>query len=290
MWCANWLHVVLTAVAMTFASGLALAAPQTGWWWNPDESGRGFFIESHDDFIYVGGFLYQDDGRAGWMVAGGPSSDPYNYEGRMLAYRHGQTLLGNYAAPDAAADVGSIAIHFADDTHGTITWHGDTMPIERQFYDAGAAEFQPIRAWWWNPDEGGSAYAVEVQGNTLVIGAFMYDEIGNPVWYYSSGKMTSPTSYSGTWLRFDNGQRIAGPYRAPSMPMAVGTLSLEFTAPDQATMTFSDALAPVGKVAVKGARSRAIATSPEFPVRSHVPPPLKPPKGLVGLAQASTGP
>ena len=75
----------------------AVAAPQAGWWWNPAESGRGFFIESQGGIFYMAAYLYADDGRARWLVAGGPNADPYHYTGRLLAYANG-TLLCNDTA------------------------------------------------------------------------------------------------------------------------------------------------------------------------------------------------
>src|SRR5882672_9035661 len=56
-----------------------LAAPQTGWWWNPAESGRGFFVESRDGITFIGAYLYESDGHATWLVAGAPNADPYNF-------------------------------------------------------------------------------------------------------------------------------------------------------------------------------------------------------------------
>src|SRR5687767_2477246 len=45
--------------------------PATGWYWNPAESGRGFFYERRGDGIYMAGFHYESDGRADWFVVPG---------------------------------------------------------------------------------------------------------------------------------------------------------------------------------------------------------------------------
>ena len=99
MRCMTWLRAVLVTAVVLSQSLSAHAAPEIGWWWNPDESGRGFFVESRDDLIYVAGYFYDEDGRAKWLVAGGPNSDPYRYDGRLLEYANGQTLLGDYKPP-----------------------------------------------------------------------------------------------------------------------------------------------------------------------------------------------
>ena len=124
---ALWLH-----------AGLAVAEPESGWWWNPTESGRGFFIEMTAGVLYVGGYFYTDDGRATWISSGGPLTDPWHYEGALQAYRNGQTLFGDYRPPAAPADFGRITIHFNDDLHGTITWpEHRTLPASNETAAAG---------------------------------------------------------------------------------------------------------------------------------------------------------
>ena len=215
------------------------AAPQVGWYWNPNESGRGFFIESHNGITFIGAYLYDTDGRATWLVAGGPNSDPYNFTGHLYYKTQGQTLFGNYAAPGAAVIVGNISFHFTDDTHATLTWPGGTVAVERQIFGGTGAEFQPYSGWWWNPDESGSGCSVELQGKHLFIVGFMYDDAGQPIWYYSAGLMTTDNTYSGLVLQFANGQTMTGPYKPPSTPVPVATVNIKFTRLDKATITFS---------------------------------------------------
>ena len=73
-----------------------------------------------------------------------------------------QSLFGNYVAPGDAISAGRISVHFSDDTHGTVTWPGGVVAIEREIYGSGDAPFQPFSGWWWNPSESGSGYSVEV--------------------------------------------------------------------------------------------------------------------------------
>ena len=65
-------------------------APQTGWWWNPAEDGRGFSVEVHGNNIFFAGFLYDASGRSTWHVATGPASmDGSYYTGPLYAARGG---------------------------------------------------------------------------------------------------------------------------------------------------------------------------------------------------------
>ena len=180
--------------ALSLQSGNVTAEPENGWWWNPSESGRGFFIESTGGVIYLAGYFYADDGRATWLSSGGPNPDRYLYRGTLQSYRNGQTLFGDYRPPDPAVDVGPVEVKFTDDTHGTITWPGGTVPIERHafgvdeeipidllvlgFYDP---PFKPETGWWWNDAESGRGFSVEVQGSHMFAVSFMYDEAGNPL-------------------------------------------------------------------------------------------------------------
>jgi hypothetical protein len=255
-------------VCLLFQAGYANAEPQNGWWWNPEESGRGFFIEMRGGVIYVGGYFYESDGRATWMTSGGPVSDPYLYNGTLQTYRGGQTLFGAYRPPAPAVDVGPITVQFKDDTHGTITWPGGTIPIEREIFDVNVATFQPRTGWWWNPAESGRGFSVEVQGNNAFIVAFMYDDLGNPLWYFSAGPMSTPTHFEGDWLQFSGGQTMSGPYHPPATPQKVGRLAVDFTAQESATLTFTDLAA--SKEARPGTKAPKVivVAQPQLPRQS----------------------
>ena len=69
----------------------------------------------------------------------------------------------------------------------------------------------------------------------------MYDASGNPIWYSTSGPMSTATRYLGTWQQFANGQTLTGAYRPPSNPGNVGTVTLQFINATNATLTLPDA-------------------------------------------------
>jgi hypothetical protein len=245
--------------------GTLHAAPQTGWWWNPGESGRGFFVESRDGITFIGAYLYDNDGHATWYVAGGTNDDSYSYTGPLYNMSGGQTLFGSYVAAAGPNHVGTIAVHFSDDTHGTVTWPGGTVAIEREPFGTGAAPFQPAEGWWWNPAESGSGYSMEVQGSNLFAVAFMYDDAGRAVWYFTAGPMASPTTYHGDVLQFAGGQTMGGPYRPPGPPSNVSTVDIAFAATDAATLTFASGTASAadeGRTKVGRTSTRSI--QPQF--------------------------
>ena len=250
-----------------------LAAPQVGWYWNPNESGRGFFVESQNGITFIGAYLYDADGHAKWLIAGGPNDDPYNFSGDLIYKTNGQTLFGPYAAPGDAIVVGRLTVHFSDDTHATLTWPGGTVQIERQIFGAGNPAFQAASGWWWNPDESGSGYSIEVQGDKLFMVGFMYDDTGRPVWILSAGTVSDAKTYHGTVLQFANGQTMSGPYQPPSAPANVATVDITLDAPDSGTLAFSDATG--SKVHVKRQRRTPIR-------REFAPPPYTYPLAFQG--------
>ena len=258
-----------TLLACTLGgAGPAGAEPRNGWWWNANESGRGFFIEMTGGVIYLGGYFYDDSGRATWLTSGGVVTDPYRYSGTLQSYRNGETLFGGYHAPDPAVDVGPVVVEFADDEHGSITWPGGTIPIERQIFGAGFPPFQPGSGWYWDEAASGTGFSVEVQGTNAFVVTFMYDDSGNPIWYYTAGPMASPTHYEGDLLLFSGGQTLTGPYRPPQTPTVVGRAVIDFTATDEADITFADAAASTLATSVEVKRAKRKHTKRQFRPRN----------------------
>lgn len=239
---AKWIGKVFAAMSLSVAAVSAQAAPENGWWWNPAQSGRGFSIEVQGDTMFVAGYFYEDDGHATWLASAGPMQDATTYQGRLSAYRNGQTLTGSYQAPTAATDSGAVSVRFTDDTHAALTWPGGSVAIERfRFSNAAAPSMQPETGWWWNSAESGRGIFFEVQGNQMFTAGYMYDAGGRAVWYASAGTMSSPASYQGRLDQYANGQTLAGPYKAPGAPANAGSIRAEFSAADRATVTLADA-------------------------------------------------
>jgi hypothetical protein len=210
--------------------------------------------------MFMSGYFYAGNGRATWLVSNDPMPNPDSYDGRLLAFNGGQTLGGAYQHPGAAVDAGPVSLRFSDDRHGTLTWDGGTVAIERYAFQHGSTpSLQPKTGWWWNPDESGRGFSVELQGDHMFIGAYMYDADGNPIWYVADALMESPTVFRGPLLQFANGQTLTGAYRAPTPPASAGSLTIQFSGDNSATVTLSDQKATHYS---KGAQSFSIV--PQF--------------------------
>jgi hypothetical protein len=223
------------------------SAPQTGWWWNPLEDGRGFSLEKRGNNLFFAAFLYDVSGRSTWYVSSGPVSlEGSLYNGDLLSASGGQTLGGPYVRFPTLASVGSMTLTFNNESTGTMVWPGGTVPIQRFNIIANGVNAPPVAGvpesgWWWNENEAGRGFFMEWQGNTLDIAGYMYDDNGNSVWYLTVGTIGgTPTArtFNGTWWSYTGGQALTGPWRQNTRSNSnVAPMTITFSAPDTALMT-----------------------------------------------------
>ncbi|MBI1890295.1 MAG: hypothetical protein HYS18_06610 [Burkholderiales bacterium] len=238
------LFVCSSIFFLSISGGAYAVTPQSGWWWNPAEGGRGFTIEAQNGNIFFAAYLYDASGRATWYAAGPAAMSGSTFTAPLRTYLNGQTLTGAYRAPSGTVDNGNVSITFSDDSHGTLSWAGGTVPIQR--YDIvtnGASVTAPAgtpqAGWWWNPAEGGRGFSIEIQNGTMFLAGYMYDDFGNPIWYASGPTaMASTSNYQGTWQQYGDGQTLTGGYRSASVVNSnVGNVSIYFIGPREATLT-----------------------------------------------------
>ena len=221
--------------------------PDTGWWWNPNEPGRGYMIEQSNGKIFLATFLYEAGGRASWFGSGPTAFGGGSYSGVLNLYASGQTLTGAYKqATVVGGTFGSIDINFSSSTTATLIWPGGTIPIQRFDFGPGGSgaappSGTPQAGWWWYPAEGGRGFSLEIQGGTMLVAGYMYDGSGNPIWYSSQGTMTTPSLYQGNWTQYGYGQTLTGTYRAASVVnSSVGALSIQFSSATSGVMYMPD--------------------------------------------------
>jgi hypothetical protein len=97
---------------------------------------------------------------------------------------------------------------------------------------------EPQPGLWWSPQESGRGYALDPQGDTMVVTTFGYDDSGRMQWYYSDGKLTNGGyHWCGTLYRFDFGQPLNGFYMPPTNVGTDGTICMDFNGRVNATLT-----------------------------------------------------
>lgn len=238
-------NAIFSVIAvLTLAANAYAVVPQSGWWWNPAEGGRGYALEVQNGTIYLAGYLYDPSGRATWVAAGPAAMNGSTFNAPLITYLGGQSLTGTYHPVTGTMNSGNINIVFSDPSHGTMTWPGGTIPIERFNIVAGGVN-APVSStaaqtgWWWNPDEGGRGFTVEVQNGTLYMAGYMYDQAGNPTWHtFGPIQPVSPNTYQGVWQQYGNGQTMTGPYKPAQMVNTnLGSVSLKFLSPTSGSLT-----------------------------------------------------
>jgi hypothetical protein len=112
--------------------GSAGAPPQSGWWWAPAESGRGYFLEIQNGSLFFAAFLYGVDGVGRWYIANGPMTSNTLFEATLAGCAGGPTLAGGGGAAACATNAGTISLAFAGATAATLTLpNGIQVAIQR---------------------------------------------------------------------------------------------------------------------------------------------------------------
>jgi hypothetical protein len=190
-------------------------APQTGWWYNPAEGGRGFSIEARGNRLFMAAFHYDTAGRAIWNFAGRLDLP------RRLALHvglprcvRGPDAHGRLSPADPRhrwADHARVLRRLArhDVLAGRI--HGDRAPaFLPNGLTAPPQANLPESGWWWNPQESGRGFFLEWQAGSVDLAGYMYDQAGNPTWYITVIPTPNPLAISGNWWTFAGGQSMGG--------------------------------------------------------------------------------
>src|ERR1700741_297676 len=130
---------ILAAIAALLAPLCFAAAPQTGIWWNPAESGRGYSIDVQGSTLVLISYAYGTDGRMQWYYADGPLlNGGARWTGTLYRFDFGQPLNGNYVQPTNVGTSGVATIDFSSRIRGVLTLPGGRQsPIERYNFGVG---------------------------------------------------------------------------------------------------------------------------------------------------------
>lgn len=229
--------------------GLRMASgrPVNGWWWDPAQAGRGYSIEIHDGRLFLGAFLYDQTGRAMWVVSTGRMSDPLHYTGQLVLHGGGPTLEESRRAPQPLGDLGTVRLTFTGPGAGSLTMpDGSVAALERFSVVAGGAtrswdghdDGHPTTGWYWNPAQGGRGFFTEVQGDRLFVVAFMYRSDGSAVWYAANEGLVSggafQRTFTGSLYEYQSSPGL-GTSVEPSRE--IGTATVQFRRGGRATVT-----------------------------------------------------
>jgi len=110
--------------------------PTAGLWFNPQESGRGFSIETQGDTLVFIASVYDHSGAATWFIASGPyDASSGIFAGTLDATQNGQCLGCSYQAPTYLRAVGgTVGIVFSTPNTGTLFFSGGSTPIQKEVW------------------------------------------------------------------------------------------------------------------------------------------------------------
>jgi hypothetical protein len=134
-----------------------------------------------------------------------------------------------------------VGMVMMDDGTQVMRLSGYTIPgaVAQPGAGAAALPFTPDVGLWWNPAESGSGYNLQVRHGVMVVTVFSYAPGGEPVWYYSPGRLAESggtVTFSSTLDRYRGGQCAACAYSPPAPAGSDGAFSIVFDSPVSATV------------------------------------------------------
>lgn len=190
--------------AASLAAALALApapasayTPESGIWWNPNESGTGVVIEVQDNLMVVAAYVGDAQGKATWYTATAFLDGNAFFEGSLDLTQGSQCMGCPYpgiptVTPGAGGDV-TIVFDPEDETKAALTWdNGRTIPIERfEYYtrrpEDGATPIditKMLGEWQWTMDVSSDPdQQFPYYGDVTVFDVFEFDN-GEDTWFY----------------------------------------------------------------------------------------------------------
>ena len=111
--------------------------PVDGFWWNPDESGRGLTIEIQNGVLVAALYAYDDNNNGRWYLGSGAFDEATNTaNGTWDAYDGGQCSGCPYTSPsiNSSFSKGAFTLTFITDVRASMQWSGGVMNLEKFDY------------------------------------------------------------------------------------------------------------------------------------------------------------
>ena len=129
----RFFHKTLFALTLFFSFNANAFTPESGFWWNPDESGSGYAIEIQDNYMFVALYVYDDvTGDPIWYTAGTHLQGNALFDSSLNYSYDGTCIDCNYIRPiTIVGERGPITINFLTEISATIQFQGTVKNIER---------------------------------------------------------------------------------------------------------------------------------------------------------------
>ena len=139
-----------------------LNAPRTGWWDQPAQSGRGYFLEVQGNTLLVGGLIYGSSGQPTWFTSTGPVGSTGTFSGNLTVC----SAADSAQAPVCTQTANAIGLAFRSPWDATLTL-GEEAPVEIRRYRA-------TEIGWAGPAPSFSLPSPAFIGQSAVVNAASY--------------------------------------------------------------------------------------------------------------------
>lgn len=125
--------------------------PESGFYWNPDQPGRGYAIEVQDRVVFMTIYTYSEEASPAnrsplWFSASGTltrrtsGSLTYTFSDELQFSEGGQCLGCSFVSPLTTPTGRPIDITFDSPIHGVMTIDGETIELFRFWYSTSIAD------------------------------------------------------------------------------------------------------------------------------------------------------
>ncbi len=218
------------------------------WWAGSQENGWGLTITQHQDALFLAWYIYDVSGNPQWVVmpTGTWNSSHTSYSGAL--YIPTGSSFANYDSTKFAANgsVGTGAITFSSASTATLTYTVGgvfgTKTIQREQF--GIVDTSPIEnysdMWWGGTSQNGWGVVLTQQYHNIFAAWYTYNASGKTVWYVMPDGQWTGNTYSGALYGTHGSPVIGAAYNPAALVVGqVGTLSISFTDPNNASMTYT---------------------------------------------------
>ncbi|TWO71037.1 VCBS repeat-containing protein [Caenimonas sedimenti] len=157
--------------------------PETGIYWNPAESGRGYTIDTQGTTSVLTMFHYNPDGSPTWNIVTGNIASGV-FTANFDAFSGGQTLTGPYKPAAGPVAQGRFTMRFGDPCGGFVQYEGAPAVAVRRFAFGALPTGGECRAREATLN-GRSSYANQNRPENLDIGHLMHPVMG-PAHFYDA--------------------------------------------------------------------------------------------------------